>query len=286
MRYKEALGTASCPSCGGPAALGEMSFDEHHLRLENARLRDEIDRISGIAAKHVGKPMVSFPVLSSPLAAAAAAARSPLDLAGAYGVQSAAAGLGADHLFGAGAGDLLRSVSAGQLDADKPMIVELAVAAMDELLRMARPDALLWGGGASAGAQQQLDEEEYVRTFPAGLGPRQYGLRPEASRDSAVVIMTCDSLIEILMDAVSDGLIDGRVSLIDLCCLPMIDPCDDSSIINHLRCLLAEPIRGSVLEHRVEGFHARGAVNWCGRELQWCITSGVYLPFLLSVEGL
>ncbi|AQK50361.1 outer cell layer5a isoform X1 [Zea mays] len=203
MRYKEALGTASCPSCGGPAALGEMSFDEHHLRLENARLRDEIDRISGIAAKHVGKPMVSFPVLSSPLAAAAAAARSPLDLAGAYGVQSAAAGLGADHvLFGAGAGDLLRSVSAGQLDADKPMIVELAVAAMDELLRMARPDALLWGGGASAGAQQQqLDEEEYVRTFPAGLGPRQYGLRPEASRDSAVVIMTCDSLIEILMDA-------------------------------------------------------------------------------------
>ncbi|XP_062196181.1 homeobox-leucine zipper protein ROC1-like [Phragmites australis] len=196
MRYKEALGTASCPSCGGPAALGEMSFDEHHLRLENARLRDEIDRISGIAAKHVGKPMVSFPVLSSPLAAAAA--RSPLDLAGAYGVQPT--GLVADHLFGvgAGAGELLRSVSTGQLDADKPMIVELAVAAMDELLRMARLDAPLWGAGA-AGAQ--LDEEEYGRMFPGGLGPRQYGLRPEASRDGAVVIMTRDSLVEILMDA-------------------------------------------------------------------------------------
>ncbi|KAL6659409.1 hypothetical protein ACP70R_003449 [Stipagrostis hirtigluma subsp. patula] len=197
MRYKEALSTASCPSCGGPAALGEMSFDEHHLRLENARLRDEIDRISGIAARHVGKPMVSFPVLSSPLAAAAA--RSPLDLAGAYGVQPAG-GLSADPLFGAGAGagDLLRSVSAGQLDADKPMIVELAVAAMDELVRMARLDAPLWGVGA-AGAQ--LDEEEYGRMFPGGLGPRQYGLRPEASRDGAVVIMTRDSLVEILMDA-------------------------------------------------------------------------------------
>ncbi|XP_062192202.1 homeobox-leucine zipper protein ROC1-like [Phragmites australis] len=196
MRYKEALSTASCPSCGGPASLGEMSFDEHHLRLENARLRDEIDRISGIAAKHVGKPMVSFPVLSSPLAAAAA--RSPLDVAGAYGVQPA--GLGADHLFGvgAGAGDLLRSVSTGQLDADKPMIVELAVAAMDELLRMARLDAPLWGGSA-AGAH--LDDEEYGRMFPGGLGPRQYGLRPEASRDDAIVIMTRDSLIEILMDA-------------------------------------------------------------------------------------
>uniref|UniRef100_J3MQY0 Homeobox domain-containing protein n=1 Tax=Oryza brachyantha TaxID=4533 RepID=J3MQY0_ORYBR len=30
MRYKEALSSASCPNCGGPDALGEMSFDEHH----------------------------------------------------------------------------------------------------------------------------------------------------------------------------------------------------------------------------------------------------------------
>lgn len=42
MRYKEALGNASCPSCGGATALGEMSFDEQHLRIENARLREEV----------------------------------------------------------------------------------------------------------------------------------------------------------------------------------------------------------------------------------------------------
>lgn len=41
-RYKEALGNAACPNCGGPAALGEMSFDEQHLRIENARLREEV----------------------------------------------------------------------------------------------------------------------------------------------------------------------------------------------------------------------------------------------------
>jgi len=41
-RYKEALGNATCPNCGGPAALGEMSFDEQHLRIENARLREEV----------------------------------------------------------------------------------------------------------------------------------------------------------------------------------------------------------------------------------------------------
>lgn len=42
VRYKEALANASCPSCGGPAAIGEMSFDEQHLRIENARLREEV----------------------------------------------------------------------------------------------------------------------------------------------------------------------------------------------------------------------------------------------------
>lgn len=45
IRYKEALANATCPNCGGPAAIGEMSFDEQHLRIENARLREEVYEI-------------------------------------------------------------------------------------------------------------------------------------------------------------------------------------------------------------------------------------------------
>lgn len=41
-RYREALASATCPNCGGPAAIGEMSFDEQQLRIENARLREEV----------------------------------------------------------------------------------------------------------------------------------------------------------------------------------------------------------------------------------------------------
>ncbi|XP_062226827.1 homeobox-leucine zipper protein ROC2-like [Phragmites australis] len=195
MRYKEALSSASCPNCGGPAALGEMSFDEHHLRIENARLREEIDRVSAIAAKYVGKPMVSFPVLSSPLAAARAGA-SPLDI----GVGTV---YGADaDIFGvvaaAGAGELLRG--AVQPDAGKPTIVELAVAAMEELVRMAQLDEPLWNAPGLDGPAETLNEEEYARMFPRGLRPKQYGLKSEASRDSAVVIMTHANLVEILMD--------------------------------------------------------------------------------------
>lgn len=42
MRYREAISNALCPNCGSPTAIGEMSFDEHQLRLENSHLREEV----------------------------------------------------------------------------------------------------------------------------------------------------------------------------------------------------------------------------------------------------
>ncbi|KAK8664856.1 hypothetical protein V6N13_084629 [Hibiscus sabdariffa] len=179
-RYKEAIGNATCHNCGGQAALGEMSFDEQHLRIENARLREEIARMSGPSAKYVGKSMgTSFP-------------RRPGGVIN-FGTQSGFVG----EMYGAGVGDLLRPVS-GPTEADKPMIVELAVAAMEELMRMAQSGEPLWVPGENS--MDALNEEEYLRTFPRGIGPKPLGLRSEASRDSAVIIMNHVSLVEILMD--------------------------------------------------------------------------------------
>ncbi|XP_041023165.1 homeobox-leucine zipper protein MERISTEM L1-like [Juglans microcarpa x Juglans regia] len=186
-RFKESLGNTSCPNCGGPATLGEMSFDEQHLRIENARLREEIDRISGIAAKYVGKPLSSYSHLSPHVPS-----RSGLDLGvGKFKAQTGFVG----EMYGGN--DLLRSVS-GPTEADKPMIVELAVAAMEELVRMARGGEPLWV--SCANSTEILNEEEYLRTFPRGIGPKPLGLKSEASRESAVVIMNHINLVEILMD--------------------------------------------------------------------------------------
>jgi homeobox-leucine zipper protein len=217
-RYKEALRNASCPNCGGPAALGEMSFDEQHLRIENVRLREEvtkttpsvtlinsnfvilqlvfnktpvwlqIDRISGIAAKYVGKPLSSLSNLSPHLPSRS------LDLGVSnFGAQSGFVG----EMFGAT--DLLRSVT-GPTEADKSMIVEIAVAAMEELMRIAQAGEPLWIQGENN--TEMLNEEEYLRTFTRGIGPKPLGMRSEASRESAVVIMNHVNLVEILMDAV------------------------------------------------------------------------------------
>ncbi|KAH0910438.1 hypothetical protein HID58_033759 [Brassica napus] len=187
-RYKEALSNATCPNCGGPAAIGEMSFDEQHLRIENVRLREEIDRISAIAAKYVGKPVGSS---FAPLGIHAPSRSLELEV-GNFGNQTT--GFVGDMY---GTGDILRSVSIPS-DTDKPMIVELAVAAMEELVRMAQAGDPLWV--STGNSMDLLNEEEYFRTFPRGIGPKPLGLRTEASRESAVVIMNHINLVEILMD--------------------------------------------------------------------------------------
>ncbi|KAJ4975091.1 hypothetical protein NE237_000197 [Protea cynaroides] len=187
MRCKEALTNASCPNCGGPTAIGEMSFDEHHLRIENDRLREEIHRISGIAAKYVGgkSSMVPYPSLT------ALGTRSLDSGVGNYGVHSTGG-----EIYGAG--DLLRSITT-PIEADKPMIIELAVAAMEELIRMAQLGEPLWISGFDS-TTEILCEEEYIRTFPRGIGPKPFGLKSEASRETAVVIMNHINLVEMLMD--------------------------------------------------------------------------------------
>ncbi|XP_073048096.1 homeobox-leucine zipper protein PROTODERMAL FACTOR 2-like [Primulina eburnea] len=187
LQYKEALSNATCPNCGGPSAIGEMSFDEQQLRIENSRLREEIDRIFGIAAKYVGKPMLSSPRLPE------GATRS-FDLGTGNFVPQT--GIGGEVY---GAPDLLRSIS-GPTDADKPVIIDLAVSAMEELIRMAQTGEPLWIRSTEASSVQVLSEDEYIRTFPRGIGPKPLGMKSEASRESSVVIMNHINLVEILMD--------------------------------------------------------------------------------------
>lgn len=177
MRYKEALSSSSCPTCGGPTTLGEMSFDEHNLRVENARLREEIDRISGIAAKYVGRPISSYP--SEPTRS--------LDLV---------VGGGMGEAFGGG--DILRTMY-GTAELDKPMIIELAVAAMEELIRMAQVGEPLWLPGRDE-ATECLHTEEYFHCFPRGIGEKPLDWKSEASRETGLVIMNHSALVEILMD--------------------------------------------------------------------------------------
>lgn len=158
----------------------------------------QIDRISAIAAKYVGKPVVNYSHISPSLPPPPR----PLELgvSAGFGGQP---GIGVDNVYGGGVGGdlLLRSIS-GPTEADKPIIIELAVAAMEELIGMAQMDEPLWLTTLDGTATNVLNEEEYIRSFPRGIGPKPTGFKCEASRETAVVIMNHVNLVEILMDVV------------------------------------------------------------------------------------
>ncbi|MQL73713.1 hypothetical protein Taro_006076 [Colocasia esculenta] len=190
MRYREALANASCPSCGGPAAMGEMSFDEQQLRMENARLREEIERISAAAARYLGPMAPNFYM--------------PPEVypAGSFVGPS---GMARQNVFGSG--EMPPSAvgpSTGGIPVDKPEVVQLAVAAMEEFTRVSQAGEPLWARGHE-GNTVVFNQEEYLRAFPrAAAHPpaaAPFGSRAEASRETGVVLIDHGDLVQTLMDA-------------------------------------------------------------------------------------
>lgn len=162
-------------------------------------LSHQIDRLSSIAAKYVGgsgnKVSSDYPMLSHP----DHVAPPPTDQL--VFENNSSYGHGSAEMYNV-AGDILRSISGPPTEEIKPMIIELAVAAMEEFLRMAQSGEPLWVPGINGATSTTLCEQEYIEAFPRGLGHRLSGFRVEASRETAVVIMNHISLVQILMDVV------------------------------------------------------------------------------------
>lgn len=208
IAMKEAMRNPICNNCGGPAALGEISLEEHHLRIENARLRDELNRICLLANKFLGRPLSS-------LAGSMATSNSDLELAvgrngfGALSPMGTALPIGLD--FGGGISGSLAALPSSRgslgitgIDAsiDKSMFLELAVAAMDELVKLAQIDNPLWFRNWN-GSGEALNLDEYTRAFPPCLGMKPNNFVTEATRATGTVIINSMTLIETLMDSVS-----------------------------------------------------------------------------------
>lgn len=85
-------------------------------------------------------------------------------------------------------------------EADKPLLIELAVGAMSELIALAQMNEPLWKEGVHG---MILDLNEYTRNLQNGLGPKPVGFRTEASRETAIVFMRHMEIVHRLMDVVS-----------------------------------------------------------------------------------
>ncbi|XVE64183.1 hypothetical protein DITRI_Ditri07aG0081300 [Diplodiscus trichospermus] len=195
---KQAMTSPICNNCGGPAVPGEISYEQHQIRIENARLKDELSRICALTNKFLGRPFSSSisPIPSQDL-------NSNLELAvgrnGFGSLNNAGTSLPMGYDFVDGAMMPLMKPMINEMAYDRSAFVEVALAAMDELIKMAQIDDPLWVKGLDGGVET-LNHEEYRRTFSSCI-MKPSGYATEATRDTGLVFLRGLALVEILMDA-------------------------------------------------------------------------------------
>lgn len=190
--------------------VGEISLEEQHLRIENARLKDELDRVCALAGKFLGRPVSSMaPPSSLELGVGSngfgggiiSNVNSTLPLGSSpdlgMGISSPLPMVTPARSTGLGPGGHDRSI-------ERSMFLELALAAMDELVKMAQTDEPLWISSNSelGRVREILNHKEYMRTFNPCIGLKPSSFVSEASRDTGMVIINSLALVETLMDSV------------------------------------------------------------------------------------
>lgn len=198
ITIRDAMRNPTCSNCGGPAILGELSVEEQQIRIENARLRDELDRVRSLASKFLGQPVSGLSPNSVP--------NSSLELA------VGSNGFGSMDYFNSLSSSSMGSIvtpsykpmsNLGGVDnsgLDKSVLVELALSAMDELVKMAQLHEPLWIRTFDS-RKETLNFEEYLQTFPRCIGVKPVEFVSEATRETGMVILNSFALVETLMDA-------------------------------------------------------------------------------------
>ncbi|KAL3615626.1 Homeobox-leucine zipper protein ANTHOCYANINLESS 2 [Castilleja foliolosa] len=84
---------------------------------------------------------------------------------------------------------------------ERSMYLELALAAMNELVKMAQTDEPIWMRSLEGG-RDILNRDEYLRSFTVPcIGMRPNGFVTEASRETGIVIINGFALVETMIDS-------------------------------------------------------------------------------------
>ncbi|KAK7309650.1 hypothetical protein RJT34_06550 [Clitoria ternatea] len=204
-RLQAALRNVICPSCGGPCIMGaDLGLDEHHLRLENARLREELERVCCLTSRYTGRsiqtmggtgPTMMPPSLDLDMNIYPRHFADPIippctEMIPVPMLPLEASPFAAETTTGA-----------VLMEEDKSLALELAASSMAELVKMCHVNEPLWMR-SSENDRELLNFEEHARLFPSPLNLKQReDLRTEASRDTAVIIMNSVTLVDAFLDA-------------------------------------------------------------------------------------
>lgn len=149
---------------------------------------------------------------------------------GSFGGQGFGPSLDLDLLPGSSSIAPLPMQMVGIAEMEKPLMVEIAANAMDELIRLLQADEPLWIKSAVDG-REILNLDNYERIFPRPNHLKSPDIRIEATRDSGHVIMNALALVEMFMDSVS--FLNHPTLQFFLCMV-----CCHACLVNaHLQCL-------------------------------------------------
>ncbi|XP_071705243.1 homeobox-leucine zipper protein HDG5-like [Rutidosis leptorrhynchoides] len=206
-RLQNALRALVCSNCGGSS----ISFDEQQLRMENARLKEELDRVCLIASQFCGNNQMQAQV-QAPLHQMM---NSNLDLdmnmypRSAYdqeqGMQNCNEMMQMNNpLMPPQVGPNFAAANGLMImDDEKPLAIQYAISFMDEVVKMCRVDEPLWTQVNDVAGKEVLNLDEYAKMFPLfnsrknDLGEFKY----EASRAKSVVIINSITLVDAFLDA-------------------------------------------------------------------------------------
>ncbi|RRT63676.1 hypothetical protein B296_00013087 [Ensete ventricosum] len=157
----------------------------------------QVDRVSDLASKYLGRPITQLPSLQRvPIA------QSEVSV-GTYYNPGISSSLDLGLLCQSSSSVLSYPSPTTISDLEKPIMMEMASAALEEVVKLIQTNEPLWLKSASNGTEV-LQSETYERIFQRPSQQFKFSdTRTEASRDSALVIMDAATLVDMFMDAVS-----------------------------------------------------------------------------------
>ncbi|KAL5551043.1 hypothetical protein UlMin_001219 [Ulmus minor] len=203
FRLQAALRNIICPNCGGPAIIGDIGIDDQQLRLENARLREELNRVCCLTSRYTGgrqiqamappSPHLMPPSLELDMNIYSRHFQDPMSSCSEMVPVPMLPPPDSSH-FPENNGLLVEE--------EKSLAMELAMSSADELVKMCQLSQPLWIRNNESG-KEVLNVEEHARMFPWPMNLKQNSgeFRTEATRDSAVVIMNSITLVDAFLDA-------------------------------------------------------------------------------------
>ncbi|KAF3965987.1 hypothetical protein CMV_009874 [Castanea mollissima] len=181
-----------------------LRSENDKIQCENLAIREALknhEKVSCLLAKYIGKPISqiesSNPMLGSSMDVPAAISRN----------QGPGAALDQGHGSSSPLTDQFKKIS----DTEKPLVLETAASAMDELIRLMRINEPLWIKSPADGGFV-LHRDSYEKIFPRANHFTNSTARVEASKDSEIVTMNAMHLVEMILN--SDKWIDLFPSIV------------------------------------------------------------------------